>query len=334
MPPGRAQGWHAAAVDLVECVPNISDGQRPEVVDACVRAVRAVPGVVFLDRSSDRDHDRSVLTFAGPPDAVMRAMRGLATEALARIDLRRQHGRHPRIGALDVAPFVPVGDATMATCVALAENFGAWLAERYRMPVFLYARAARRPDRVILADVRRPGFEGLASALTEPEGAPEFGPARPHPTAGATVTGARPFLVAWNVQLDSQDLALARDIARTIRERDGGLPAVQALGVPLDALGCVQVSMNLLDVARTPMWRVLEAVARLTDAAGVEVRDTELVGLAPLRAFLDVAERAGLARGGSPAERVMAAAGWLRIRDATPQMAFEVRLSSMLPSAS
>ena len=164
------------AVDLVECVPNISEGRRVEVIDACARAVRSVSGVWLLDRTSDPDHDRSVLTFAGAPERVQEAMRALAAEATARIDLRRQHGRHPRIGALDVAPFVPIGDTTMATCVELAEAFGGWLSDRYRLPVFLYARAARRPDRVVLADIRRPAFEGLAAALARPGGAPELGP--------------------------------------------------------------------------------------------------------------------------------------------------------------
>lgn len=317
-------------MDIVECVPNVSEGRRHEVVDACVRAVRAIPGIRLLDRTSDPDHDRSVLTFAGGPVAVRDAMRALATEAIARIDLRRQHGKHPRIGALDVAPFVPAGDTSMATCIGLAEDFGAWLADRYDLPVFLYARAARRADRVVLADIRRPGFEGLGSALSAPDGMPEFGPARPHPTAGATVTGARPFLVAWNIQLDSHDIALARGIARAIRERDGGLPAVQALGIGLETLDCVQVSMNLLDVTRTPMWRVLERVSELADAAGVAVRDSELIGLAPVRAFVDVADHAGIDVGtgiGSP-ERILAAARWLRIRDASPAMAFEVRMST------
>jgi glutamate formiminotransferase len=315
-------------MDLVECVPNISEGRRTEVVDACVRAVRRIDGVSLLDRTSDPDHGRSVITFVGAPDAAVAAMRALAAEAIARIDMRRQRGRHPRIGALDVAPFVPVGDMPMATCVALANGFGAWLVERFQLPVFLYAQAARRPERMILAAIRRPGFEGLAAAMAEPDGAPDLGPATLHPTAGATATGARPFLVAWNVQLETRALAVARDIARTIRERDGGLPAVQALGIPLEALGCVQVSMNLLDVARTPMWRVMERVTELADAAGVAVRDSELIGLAPVRAFLDTADHAGVASG--PVEqRVVAAARWLRVRDATADMAFEIRLGQL-----
>lgn len=315
---------HAARMAMVECVPNISEGRSMEVVDACVRAVTRVPGIRFLDRTSDPDHGRSVLTFTGAPAAVRDAMRALASEAIARIDLRVHQGRHPRVGALDVAPFVPVGETPMATCVQLAEDFGAWLVARYRMPVYLYARAARRADRSVLAGIRRPGFEGLAAAMSLADGAPDLGPPRPHPTAGATVTGARPFLVAWNIQLDSRDVGLARGIARRIRERDGGLPAVQALGIDLDGLGHAQVSMNLLDVARTPMWQVFERVTELAEAAGVEIADSELIGLAPLRAFLDVADHAGLEADGTIRQRVLAAARWLRIRDAVPEMAFEI----------
>jgi glutamate formiminotransferase len=217
----------------------------------------------------------------------------------------------------------------MAMCVELATRFGDWLAERYRLPVFLYARAARRLDREVLADIRRPGFEGLGAALASPGSAPDIGPARPHPTAGATVTGARPFLVAWNIQLDTTDLALARDIAGRIRERGGGLPAVQALGIPLDELGCVQVSMNLLDIARTPMWQVFERVHEIATAAGVAIRDSELIGLAPLRAFLDTADHARIDAGRSTEDRVLAAAQWLRIRGAASDMALELRLQRL-----
>lgn len=314
-------------MELVECVPNISEGRRVEVVDACARTVRSVPGITLLDRTSDPDHDRSVLTFAGPSEATFEAMCALATQAVARIDLRHQHGRHPRIGALDVAPFVPVEGTPMATCVGLAQRLGAWLAERYRLPVFLYARAAARDDRAILADIRRPAFEGIGDAMARPGGAPDLGPARPHPTAGATVTGARPFLVAWNIQLDSNDLRLARAIARSIRERDGGLPAVQALGIPLEALDCVQVSMNLLDVGRTAMWRVFERVRQLAHDAGTDIRDSELIGLAPQRALLDVADHAGIGVDVALEDRIVGAARWLRIRGATADMAFEVRLA-------
>ncbi|MCY7419564.1 MAG: glutamate formimidoyltransferase [Chloroflexi bacterium] len=315
---------------LVECVPNISEGRRPRVVAAIVDAVLRVPGVTLLDRTSDADHDRSVLTLVGAADAVLLAMQIVASQAIARIDLRSQHGQHPRIGALDVVPFVPLGDTSMDTCIELAGRFGTWLAEAYTLPVYLYARAARRPDRGILADIRRPAFEGLAAALAAEDGAPDFGPQRAHPTAGATVVGARPFLIAWNIQLETNDRAMARRIATTIRERDGGLSGVQALGIPLASTGCVQVSMNLLDHARTPMWRVFERVRDLAAAGGVAVRDTELVGLAPVRAFLDVADHAGVPTNQPTGGRVRAAAEWLQVRDASPQMALELRLAGRL----
>jgi len=290
--------------------------------------VDGVPGVSLLDRTSDADHDRSVLTFAGEAAAVLHAARMVAAQAIARIDMRSQHGHHPRIGALDVVPFVPLGATSMDVCVGLARDLGNWLADQYSLPVFLYARAASRPDRRVLADIRRPGFEGLPQALRASDGEPDFGPRRAHPTAGATVVGARPFLIAWNIQLDTQDLPLARHIAHLIRERDGGLHGIQALGVPLESLGCVQISMNLLDYERTPMWRVFERVGELAAGSGIAVRDSELIGLAPLAAFTDTADHIGVARTQPPAERVRAAARWLGIRDATSDMALELRLDT------
>lgn len=310
---------------IVECVPNLSEGRRAEVVDACAAAVAGVPDVRLLDRTSDVDHHRSVLTFVGPPDAVATAARRLAAEVIARVDLRQHQGVHPRIGALDVVPFVPVAGVSMEDCVRLAEGFGAWLADRYRMPVYLYARAARRPDRIRLADIRAPGFEGLGAALVAPDGAPDLGPARPHPTAGATVTGARPFLIAWNIQLDSQDLSLARAIARRIRERDGGLPAVQAIGLQLPALDCVQVSMNLLDASATPLWRVLEVVRAEAAMAGVAIRDVEIIGLVPIAALDAVADHAGMTSRLPVRGRIGGALDWLGVRDARPEMALEIR---------
>jgi glutamate formiminotransferase len=299
----------------VECVPNLSEGGRIEVIDAGADAISATPGVMLLDRTSDLDHGRSVLTFAGSGEDVLAAVRRLAAEVIARIDMRAHQGRHPRVGALDVVPFVPLGDMPMETCVGLARSFGTWLAERYELPVFLYGRAAQRADRRLLAPIRRPGFGGLRESLATDDGAPDLGPRRPHPTAGATIVGARQFLVAWNIQLASNDLGLAAGIARSIRERDGGLPAVQALGISLASMGCVQVSMNLLDHERTPMWRVFERVRDLAASNGTSIRDSELIGLAPLRSFL---------------ARVLAAARWLMIRDATADLALELRLAARL----
>ncbi len=247
--------------------------------------------------------------------------------------MRTQHGRHPRVGALDVVPFVPLGDTSMDVCIELARNFGSWLADRYALPVYLYARAASRPDRTALADIRRPGFEGLSSALAAADGAPDFGPLRAHPTAGATVVGARPSLMAWNIQLETDDISIARRIASAVRERDGGLPAVQALGIPLRSAACVQVSMNLLDHERTPMWRVFERVQELAASAGAGIRDSELIGLAPLGAFLETADHIGVAPSTETEDRVMAAARSLAIRDAAPDMALEIRLATRLAAS-
>jgi glutamate formiminotransferase len=313
--------------DLVECVPNISEGRVMATVAAVAAAISATPGVTLLDRTSDPDHDRSVLTFAGPASAVATAMAGAADEAIARIDMRRHRGQHPRLGAVDVVPFVPLGETPMARCVDLARSFGAALAERHDLPVFLYAEAATRPDRRVLADIRRPQFEGLPGAFARPDGAPDFGPRRAHPTAGATVVGARPFLIAWNIDLETADREVARRIARAIRERDGGLPRVQALGLYLEERACAQVSMNLLDHTVTPMWRVWETVEALAAREGVRPAGSELIGLAPKRAFLEVADHLGVDPGSPLGDRMAAAAASLRLRDYRPDMALEVRLA-------
>jgi glutamate formiminotransferase len=248
--------------------------------------------------------------------------------AIERIDMRTHRGNHPRIGAVDVVPFVPLGDTTMAQCVEGARGYAARIAERFDLPVFLYAEAAVRPDRRLLADIRRPGFEGLTTAMAQAAFVPDFGPSRPHPTAGATVVGARPFLIAWNIQLSTTDLAVARRLAGRVRERDGGLPAVQALGIDLPSQGCVQLSMNLLDHGRTPLWRIWETVDALAAAEGVSMLDSELIGLAPATALLEVADHIGVASGRPPEDRIREAAGWLRIRRFEPGMVLELRLAA------
>lgn len=312
---------------LVECVPNFSEGRRVDVVDALAAAVSGVPGIVLLDRTSDPDHNRSVLTFAGDADAVSAAMESAVAVAIDCIDMRVHQGQHPRLGAVDVIPFVPLGDTTLSECVDLARSFGARIAERFGLPVYLYAEAAARPEHRVLADIRRPQFEGLAALIELPEHRPDFGPARVHLTAGATVVGARPFLIAYNINLASDDLALAKRIASTIRERSGGLPRVQALGLFLDDLGCSQVSMNLLDHAVTPLWRVWEEVGRLAAEAGVGLRESELIGLAPIAALSAVADHIGIPEDVAAEERIGRAAEWLRIRDFEPTMALELRLA-------
>ena len=313
---------------LVECVPNFSEGRRPEVVDALAERVRSTPGVHLLDRTSDRDHNRSVLTFAGPADAVTTAMEGAVEEAIRLIDMNEHQGQHPRIGAVDVIPFVPLGETTMDECIDLARAFGKRIAERFELPVYLYAKAALRPDRQVLADIRRPQFEGLKEFIHTPEYTPDFGPARLHPTAGAVAVGARPFLIAYNINLESQDLDLAKRIARRVRESSGGLPRVQALGLYLDDLRCAQVSMNLLDYTVTPLWKVWEQVGEAAREEGVAVRESELIGLCPLAALVEVADHIGVDQAAAIEERITEAARWLKIRDFDPSMALELRLEA------
>jgi glutamate formiminotransferase len=313
---------------LIESVPNYSEGRRLEVVDALAAAVSATPGVHLLDRTSDASHNRSVLTLAGEADAVTRALEASVEVAIREIDMERHAGEHPRIGAVDVVPFVPLGETTMEGAIAHARTFGRGVAERFGIPVFLYARAATRPDRVRLADVRRGGYEGLRDEIATSGREPDYGPPRTHPRAGAMAVGARPFLIAWNINLESADLDLAKRIARRVRESGGGLAAVQANGFMIEELGCAQVSMNLLDFATTPVWRVWEEVLAVAAEDGVRLRESELIGLAPLAAFLDVATHAGVPADAPVEDRFAAAAEAIRLRDADPMMALELRLAA------
>ena len=313
---------------LVECVPNFSEGRRPEVIDAIAGRVQASAGVHLLDRTSDADHNRSVLTFAGEAAAVSAAMESAVEEAIARIDMNAHEGQHPRIGAVDVIPFVPLAGTTMDEAIELARNFGRRIAEEFDLPVFLYAKAAQRSDRQVLSDIRKPQYEGLRELIGEPGNAPDYGPARLHPTAGAVAVGARPFLIAYNINLETRDLEIAKDIARRVRERGGGLPRVQALGLDLAELGCVQVSMNLLDFSVTPMWRVWETVTEMAGVEGVQARESELIGLVPLAALVDVADHANVAAELPVEQRITDAAAWLKARDFEPTMALELRLAA------
>jgi glutamate formiminotransferase len=298
---------------LVECVPNVSEGRRPGVVEEIVAAFAgADPRVLVLDRSSDPDHDRTVLTLAGPGPALVEAAVAGARACARLIDLNRQRGVHPRMGALDVVPFVPLGEATRLRggadpdldCAALAERAGRRIAAEAGVPVYLYGAAARRPERAALPAVRGRGFEALRAALADgepgspgdpPGRAPDLGGPGLHPTAGATAVGAREVLIAYNVELAGADLELARRIAAAVRERDGGLPAVRAMGValerrggPPDGRGLVQVSMNLLDYKVTPPAVAFAAVAELAGRAGARVVASELVGLIPAAALAGV----------------------------------------------
>jgi glutamate formiminotransferase len=266
---------------LIECVPNFSEGRRPDVIADLAAAARETPGVRLLDVSSDPDHHRSVLTMVGDGEAVLEAAFRCSAVAVARIDLRIHRGVHPRIGAVDVVPFVPLYRASLAECVLLARRLGERLAARLDLPVYLYGAAACDETRRTLAAIRRGGFERLQDAIGQSGRRPDIGPARAHPTAGAVAVGARRVLIAMNVDLASRDLAAARAIARTVRESSGGLPGVQALGVPLPSRDLVQVSMNLLDYRRTPPRAAFDAVAARAARLGIDVAAGELVGCAP-----------------------------------------------------
>ncbi|HEX3527468.1 MAG TPA: glutamate formimidoyltransferase [Thermoanaerobaculia bacterium] len=295
-------------MDPLECVPNVSEGRRPEVVARLVAAAASVPGARVLDVSSDPDHNRSVLTLAGGAEALHRALLALYETALAEIDLTRHQGVHPRLGAVDVVPFVPLGTTPMAEAAAAAERLAREVAERFSLPVYLYEQAARphpgHPGRRLLAEIRRGGFEGLAAKMADPAWAPDAGPLHPHPTAGASVIGARFFLIAFNALLDTADVEVARAVARRVRESGGGLPAVRAMGVYLASRRQAQVSMNLVDFRRTSLLTALDRVRHEAAAFGARVTATEVIGLVPEEAALDVV-RDALQLPGFAADRVL-----------------------------
>ena len=269
---------------IIECVPNVSEGRRPEVLDACADAIRST-GVRLLDVKPDTSHNRTVYTFAGDPAAVRAAALTLFDTAIPLIDLRQHSGEHPRMGAVDVVPFIPIEGATMADCVTLAADVAAAASARHGLPVFLYEEAARAPSRRNLEDIRRGEFEGLATKLKQPEWAPDFGPAAPHATAGASVVGARMPLIAYNINLATDRLDVARRIATAVRQSSGGLRFVKAMGVALADRGIVQVSMNLTNYEKTPIHRVFEMVKREAERYGVAVLESEIIGLVPAAAL-------------------------------------------------
>jgi glutamate formiminotransferase len=273
---------------LVECVPNISEGRRPEVIEAIVSAVRAVAGVKVLNVQSDPSHNRTVLTFAGDAEPVAQAVLAMTRQAVVLIDMNQHRGEHPRLGAVDVVPFVPIGDTTMDECVALARRLGEQVWAELKVPVYYCAQAAASSHRVRLPDIRKGEYEGLAGKMSLPEWAPDVGEPRPHPTAGAVVVGARRPLIAYNINLHTTDVSIAKSIAKAIRESGGGLVNVQAMGVAA-ASGLAQVSINVLDHARTPLPRIFELVRAEADRFGVAVAESEVVGLVPLDALLDAA---------------------------------------------
>ena len=277
---------------LVECVPNFSEGKDMKVVDAIVKEIEKVNNVSLLDRESDSDHNRSVITFIGEPSAVKKAAFLATAKAAELIDMNKQRGEHPRIGATDVIPFVPILDVTMKECVKLSKELGKEIAEKLNIPIYLYAEAATRPDRIKLPDVRKGEYEGLKEEIkTNPDKKPDFGPNKLHPTAGATAIGARYPLIAFNVNLDTKNLKIAEDIAKKIRESSGGFKAVQAKGFDIKERGIVQVSMNLLNYEVTSMITVFNAIKEEADKQGVKIVGSEIIGLVPMNALIDVAEK-------------------------------------------
>ena len=274
----------------IECVPNVSEGRRADVIARMAESIRSTSGVRLLNHSSDAAHNRSVFTFVGDAAGVQQAVLGLFERAVADIDLRGHDGVHPRLGAVDVVPFVPLQGATMADCVALARSAGAAIASRFGIPVYLYEEASDNPARKRLEDIRRGAFEGLKDKMSRPEWRPDFGPAHPHPAVGAAVVGARRILIAYNVNLASDRLDVAKTIAKTIRASGGGIPFVKAMGVRLDH-DVVQVSMNLTNYEATPMHVAFDAVVREAGRHGVSVRGSEVIGLVPQAALRPGDER-------------------------------------------
>src|SRR5499427_5304642 len=301
---------------LMECVPNFSEGRDPAKVDAIVAAMSSVPGVYVLDREMDADHNRSVITLAGEPDAVTEAALLGVGKAMELIDLTKHSGAHPRVGATDVVPFIPVEGVTLEDCVALARRAGEEIWKRYRIPIFYYEAAATRPDRVNLENVRKGQFEGLKEELKKNhDRQPDVGEPKMHPTAGVTVVGARKFLIAYNVNLNTPDIRVANKIAKAIRFSSGGLRYVKSMGVELKARNLAQVSINLTDFEQTPMHRVYEMVKREAERYGAMPVGSEIVGLVPKKAL------------------EMAADYFLQLENFSPAQVFENKLALALAVA-
>jgi glutamate formiminotransferase len=275
---------------IIESIPNVSEGRRPDVVARLTDAIRHTPGVRLLDASSDPSHNRSVFTLVGDAPSLKAATLALYEVAVDSIDLRTHRGEHPRLGAVDVVPFVPIEGATMADCVELARDVAAAVAERFAVPVYLYEDAAGNPARKNLEDIRRGEFEGLTAKMAGAGWTPDFGPAQPHESAGASVIGARMPLIAYNINLDTDRLEVAKKIAAAVRHSSGGLRFVKAMGVMLEDRQLAQVSMNLTNYQKTPIFRVFEMVKREAERYGVGILESELVGLVPSAALLGAAE--------------------------------------------
>lgn len=275
---------------IVECVPNISEGRNREVIEAVANEVRSTPNVTLLDCESDANHNRSVITFIGEPEAVVEAAVKLAKKAAALIDLNHHEGAHPRMGAVDVMPLIPIRGITKEETVELSKKLAVRVCNEANIPVFLYEDSASAPHRVNLANIRKGQFEGMAEKVKLPEWEPDFGGRRIHPTAGVVAVGCRMPLVAFNINLSTSDVSIASKIAKIIRRSSGGLECVKAMGVMLEDRNIAQVSINMTDFNRTPLYRVLELVRAEAKRWGVSVVGTEIIGLTPMRALVDSAE--------------------------------------------
>jgi glutamate formiminotransferase len=275
---------------LVECIPNISEGRDRDKIEKIVSAVRKTPKVRLLDVDPDPDHNRTVITFVGEPEAVEQAALSLVAQAVELIDLTRHRGEHPRMGAVDVLPFVPISGVTLEECIELSKRVGQKIWERFQVPVYLYEESATRPERIDLAQIRKGEFEGFPAKIQEPEWEPDFGERAVHPTAGVMAVGARMPLIAFNVNLGTADLEVAKKIAQAVRHSNGGLRYVKALGIKLEDRGICQVSMNMTNYQKTPLHRVFVLIEREAERYGVPVVGSEIVGLVPREALYQAAE--------------------------------------------
>ncbi|MEJ5366438.1 MAG: glutamate formimidoyltransferase [Desulfosoma sp.] len=297
---------------IIECVPNFSEGRRREVIEAIVEPFRRRRGCALLDYRADADHNRLVVSLAGAPEPIQDALLEAAKTAAAAIDLNRHQGAHPRIGAVDVIPFVPLRNISMEECVALAHAFGKRYWEETGIPVYFYEEAALRPERQRLEAVRRGQYEGLKAAVSDPDRHPDVGPPRLHPTAGATVIGARKILVAFNVNLGTSDVRIAKEIAKAVRASSGGLAHVKGIGLALEDRGLVQVSLNVTDHEKNALYRITELVRLEAKRWGVPVVETEVYGMVPAAALLD------------------STAYYLQIADFSPDQVIELKMLEML----
>jgi glutamate formiminotransferase len=293
---------------LVECVPNFSEGRRPEVIEAILAEIRQTTGVRLLDALPDASHNRTVVTFVGEPEAAKQAAFKACAKAAELIDMNKHQGEHPRIGATDVIPFTPLAEVTMAECVDLARDLGQEIAEKLGIPVYLYEQASTGPHLTTLPQIRAGQYEGLKEAIKTPERWPDFGPHETHPTAGATAVGAREFLIAFNVNLDAADVTIAKSIAKAIRESSGGYKNVKALGIMIEERNLAQVTINMCNYRTTPLHRVFETIKNEAARHGANIVGSEIIGLTPMQALVD------------------AAAHYLRLEDFKLEQIIETRL--------